>query len=75
MTFMLSTFVVFILVIGAYLRLRFPTIGSEAVLFGLGSALVDLAILVGLGILAEGDPRYALGVPFLVEDLDTIEDH
>jgi hypothetical protein len=75
LTFILSTFVVFVLVLGVYLKVRYPAIGTEAVLFGLGSALVQIAILIGLGILAEGDPRYALGVPFLVEELDTMEDH
>ncbi len=75
LTFMLSVFVVLILVLWVYLKARYPTVGTEAVLYGLGGALVQVAIRIGLGILAEGDPRYALGVPFLVEELDTTADH
>ncbi len=68
-------FVVFIIVLGVALQLSSPTIGSGAVLFALGGGLINLAIFIGLGILAEGDPRYALGVPFIVEEQDTTEDH
>ncbi len=74
-TFMLSVFVVFIIVLGVALQLSSPTIGSGAVLFALGGGLINLAIFIGLGILAEADPRYALGVPFIAEDQDTTEDH
>ena len=74
-TFMLSAFLVFIIVLGVALQVSSPTIGSGAVLFALGGGLINLAIFIGLGILAEGDPRYALGVPFIAEEQDTTEDH
>ncbi len=67
-TFMLGTFAGLLVVLGVYLQVRFPTVGDEAVLYMAGGAIVEIAIWIGLGILSEGDPRYALGIPFIVDD-------
>lgn len=58
---------------GVYLRLRFVTVGNEAVGWAVDAMIVILGIRIGLGILAEDDLRYALGTPFNTDD--TTEDH
>ncbi len=69
-SFALGVFIAVLLAVAVIIQLRYPGWGNQGVLWLIGGGIFLLATYLAQGMLASIDPRYALGIPFLVDNDD-----